>query len=123
MNVPADPDSDPSLSNSPMSYPSDSSDGEYSKKMRCMKENKKNCQNENSFNDPIKKCAKLTAKLVTAAQKSKIIKFKFDDYLIHWRGYLLSFMNSLLKQLSLFKEIYMFLIDYPSIRGEDLPDH
>ena len=69
LNVPADPDADPSLSDSPLSYPSDSSDGEYSKQNQCMKKNKKNCQSKNSSNDPIKKCAKLTANLLTASQK------------------------------------------------------
>ena len=59
LNVPADPDSDPSLSDSPMSYPSDSSDGEYSKQRRCMKENKNNCQSKNSFNHPIKSAQSL----------------------------------------------------------------
>ena len=42
-NVPADPDSDPSLSDSSLSDSSYSSDGEYSKQRRCTKKNKKNC--------------------------------------------------------------------------------
>ena len=60
-----------------------------------MKKNKKNCQSKNSFNDPIKKCANITAKLLTAAQKSKVIKFKWDEDPLQRRGYFLSFMNYL----------------------------
>ena len=37
------------------------------------------------FDDPIKKCAKLTAKLITAAYKSKVIKFKLDEDPLHRR--------------------------------------
>ena len=68
-NVPDDPDSDPSLSDCSLSESSNSLDGEYSKQRRFMKKNEKNCQSKNSVNDPIKKCAKLTAKLLTASQK------------------------------------------------------
>ena len=39
------------------------------------------------------------------------------------RFYFLSFINSLKTVLSQFSDTYMFLMDYPSIRGEDLPDY
>ena len=32
-------------------------------------------------------------------------------------------MNSLKNLLSQFSETYMLLMDYPSIRGEDIPDY
>ena len=92
LNVPADPGSDPSFSNYSLSYPSDSSDGEYSKQRQQMKNYKKNCQSKNSFNDTIKKCAKLTAKLLTAAQKWNVIMVKWYEDPLHRWHYFLSFM-------------------------------
>ena len=41
-----------------------------------MKSNKNKFRIKKRFDDPIKNCAKLTAKLLTDAYKSKVIKFK-----------------------------------------------
>ena len=70
----------------------------------------------------MKKFSKLTAKLLTVTYKSKITRFKLDEDPLQRRFYLLSFMNSL-KYFSQFKETYMLLMDYPLIRGKDLPDY
>ena len=45
------------------------------------------------FDDPIKKCAKLTAKLITAECKLNFIKFKLDEDPLQNRVYFLYFMN------------------------------
>ena len=45
--------------------------------------------------DPMKSCARLTEKLLTTAYKSKIIKFKLDDYPLQPRIYFLTFLESL----------------------------
>ena len=45
--------------------------------------------------DPIKLCARLTAKLLTTVYKSKIIKFKMDEDPIQRRIYFLNFVESL----------------------------
>ena len=73
------------------------------------------------FDDPIKKCANLTANLITSAYKSEVIKFKSDENPLQRREYLLSFMNSLRIGLSQFTETYMLLMNYPPIRREELP--
>ena len=70
------------------------------------------------FDDPIKKCVKLTSKLLTYAYKQKVVKFKLDDYPLHCQVYLLSFTNSIKIVLSTFSETYMLPMDYPFIRGE-----
>ena len=44
-----------------------------------MKKNKNKSWSKKIFNDPIKKCAKLTSKLLTTVYKSKAIKFKLDE--------------------------------------------
>ena len=70
------------------------------------------------FDDPIKKCTKLRAKLLTYAYKSKVVKLKLDEYpLITW-VYFLSFIYSLKIVLSPFSVTCMLLMDYPSIRGD-----
>ena len=63
-NVPADPDSHPSFSYYYLSYSSDSSENNYYKIMRRTKKNKIKHRSKNRYNEPIKKCAKLTAKLL-----------------------------------------------------------
>ena len=45
-----------------------------------MKNNNNKRRSKTDFNDPIKKCASLTAKLITAAYKSNVIKFELDEY-------------------------------------------
>ena len=74
-------------------------------------------------NDPIKKCARITAKLLKAAHNSKIKKFKLDDDPLKHHIYFLYFINTLKIVLSKFKESYMMIMDYPSIRGEDFPEY
>ena len=44
---------------------------------------------------PIKLCANLTAKLLTKAYKSKIIRFKMDEDPLQSRIYFLTFIDSL----------------------------
>ena len=67
LNVPDDPNSDPSSSYSSSSESYDSSDENYYKQIRRVKENKNKLRSKTRFDDPIKKCAKLTAKLLTDA--------------------------------------------------------
>ena len=63
----------------------------------------------------------ITAELISATYKAKVIKLKLDgDSLQSW-VYFISFMDSLKIILSKFKETYMFLMDYTYIRGRDLP--
>ena len=63
LNVQADPDSYPGLSYYFLSSSYDFSDSKYHKQIRRTKNNKRKSRNKNIF-DPIKKCAKLTAKLL-----------------------------------------------------------
>ena len=62
--------------------------------MTCKNEKKK-CRSKTHFNDPIKKCVNLTAKLLTYAYKPNIIKFKLVEDPLHRQVYFLYFMNSL----------------------------
>ena len=68
-NVPADPDSDPSLSDSSSLESSDSYDDKYYKRRRHVKNDKNKCQGKTRFGDTIKKCANITAKLITSTYK------------------------------------------------------
>ena len=74
--VPADSDSNTSLSNSSSSEPYDSSDDEYYERRICAENNKKKLQSKTRFDDLIKKYANITAKILTAVYKSKVTKFK-----------------------------------------------
>ena len=67
LNVPAESDSDPGFSDSSWSDSYDSSDDEYYKRIQHAKNNKKKQWNKTRSGDPIKKYAKLTANLLTAA--------------------------------------------------------
>ena len=70
--------------------------------------------------DPIKLCTRLTARLMTAAYKSKIINFKlYEDPLQH-RIYFLTFVESLGMIFSQHKETCEVLLDYPKIGGENI---
>ena len=69
------------------------------------------------FYDPIKNWAKLTAKLLADAYKSKVIKFKLYEDLLHFRVYFLYFVNLLKIVSSQFTETYKLLMEYPSIIG------
>ena len=69
-----------------------------------MKKNKKKRQSKNRF-DPIKKCAKLTAKLPTDAYKLRVVKFKLDENPLQHRVYFLYFDHFLFKNVTKYKEI------------------
>ena len=94
-NVPANTDSDPGLSDSYLYNSSDSSDYDYYNIILFAKKNKNKGQSKTGFDEPIKKCENLTAKLLKSAYKSSFIKFKLDKYPLHHRVYFLSVINSL----------------------------
>ena len=70
--------------------------------------------------DPIKICAKLTAKLLTTLYKTKIIKFKMDEDPIKRQIYYFFFIESLEMIFSQYKETCEVLLDSPKIGGEDI---
>ena len=104
--------SDSSLSDS------DSSDEIGYKIKRCNKK-KKHRKNKQG---PIKLCAKVTAKLLTSAYKSKVLKFKLDEdpHLLQHCISFINFMESLNMIFSQYKETCEVLLDYPTIGGEDI---
>ena len=103
-----DDSSDPSSSDD-----SDSSDdSHYRRKRRKNKEHQKK--------DPIRLCATLSAKLLTTAYKSKIIRFKMDEDPLQRWIYFLTFIDSLDMIFSLYRETCEFLLDYPKIGGDDV---
>ena len=65
-------------------------------------------------------CAKLTAKLLTTAYKSKIIKSKLDEDLLQRHIYFLTFVESLYMVICLYKETCEVLLYYPKIGGEGI---
>ena len=93
-----DDSSDPSLSDD-----SDSSDDSHYRRKR--RKNKKHREK-----DPIRLCATLTAKLLTTAYKSKIIRFKIDEDPLQRRVYFLTFIDSLDMIFSQYRETYEFLL-------------
>ena len=93
--------SDPSSSGD-----SDSSnDSDYRSKRRKIKSNQKK--------DLIKLCAHLTAKLLTATYKSKIIRYKKYEDPLQRRIYFLTFVESPEMTLSQYTETCEVLLDYP----------
>ena len=124
-HVPADLESDPSLSDSSLSKSDSLDDSNYSKSKGNKRDKNKVCQkhrkkdfsdsllsysdssNESEYRrkrrknkshqkkDPIKLCAILTEKYLTKAYKSNIIKFKLYEDPIHHRVYFLTFVESL----------------------------
>ena len=70
-------------------------------------------------NYPIKLCARLTAKWLTTEYKSKIIKFKLDEYPLQRRIYFLTFVESMEMIFLQNKETCEVLLDYPKIGGEN----
>ena len=74
-NVPDKPDSDPSFSDSSSSDSSDISDDEYYKQRQCAKNYKQKLRSKKRFGDPIKECAELTTKIITAMYKANVIEF------------------------------------------------
>ena len=75
-HVPIEPDSDPSFPDYSSLDSSDSSDSGYSKQRR---RTRKKRWSKMHNNDPIKKCAKLTYKLLKSAYNSKVERFKLDE--------------------------------------------
>ena len=63
--------------------------------------------------DLIRLCATLTAKLMTTAYKSKIIRFKMDEDPLQRRIYFLTFIDSLDMIFSQYREDCKVLLDYP----------
>ena len=103
-----DDPSDPSLSDD-----SDSSNESHSRPKR--RNNKKHRKKY-----PIKQCADLTAKLLTTAYKSKIIRFKMDEDPLQRRIYFLTFIDSLDMIFSQYRETFEVLLDYPKVGGDDV---
>ena len=100
-----DDSSDPSSSDD-----SDSSeDSHYRRKRRKDKKHWKE--------DPIRLCATLTAKLLTTAFKSKIIRFKMDEDPLQRQIYFLAFIDSLDMIFSQYRETCEVLLDYPKTGG------
>ena len=96
-----------------MSSEYDSSDeSDYKSKRRHKKKNQ-----WKKKQDPIKLCAKLTAKLLKTAYKSKVLKFKLDDNPLHCRINFRTFMESLEMIFSQYKETCEVIRDYQTIRG------
>ena len=71
--------------------PSSSDDSDSSDDIHYRRKRRKNKKHRK--NDPIKKCATLTAKLLTAAYKSKIIRFRMDEDPLQRRIYFLKFVE------------------------------
>ena len=103
--------SDPSSSDN---YDS-SDDSDYRRKQRKKKSHQKK--------DIIKLCARLMAKLLTTAYKSKIITIKMDEDLLQRRIYFLTFVESLEMIFSQYTETCEVILDYPKIGGDDIEDY
>ena len=101
-----DDSSDPSSSDD-----SDSSDDSHYRRKRCKKK-------KNRKKNPIKLYANLTAKLLTTAYKSNIIRFKMDEDPLQRRIYFLTFVELLEMIFSKYTENCEVLLDDPKI-GRD----
>ena len=64
----------------------------------------------------------LTAKLLTTAYKSKIIRFKLDENPLQRRIYFLTFIDSSNMIFPQYRENYEVLRDYPKTEGENVKD-
>ena len=73
-------------------------------------------------NNPIKLCARLTAKLLMTAYKSKIFKFNIYEDPIWRRIYFFTFVESLDMIFSQNKETYEVLLDYQKKGGYNIKD-
>ena len=107
-------ESDPSSSDD--SDDSDSSDDGHSRR-------RQHTHTEHRKKDPIRLCANLTAKLLTTAFKSKIIRFKLDEDPLQHRIYFLTFIDSLNMAFSQYRETYEVLRDYPKMEGGNIKDY
>ena len=92
---------------------SDSSDDIHYRRKR--RKNKKHWEK-----DPIRLCATLTAKLLTTAYNSKIIRFKMDEYPLQCWIYFLTFIDSLDIIFSQYRETCEILLDYTKIGVGDV---
>ena len=63
--------------------------------------------------DPNRLCATLTAKLLTTAYKSKIVRFQMDEDPLQRRIYFLIVIDSLDMIFSQYRETCEVLLDYP----------
>ena len=72
---------------------------------------------------PIRLCANLTAKLLTTAFKSQMIRFKLDEDPLQSRIYFLTFIGSLNMVFSQYRETCEVLIDDPKIGGDNVKDY
>ena len=70
--------------------------------------------------DAIRLCATLTAKFLTTAYKSKIIRFKMDEDPLQRRVYFLTFVESLEILFSQYTETCEVILDDPKIGGNDV---
>ena len=104
-----DDSSDPSSSDD-----SDDSDSSEDNHYRCRR--RKNKKHRKRY--PIRLCATLTSKFLTTAYKSKIIRFKLDEDPLQRRIYFLTFIDSLNKIFSQYRETYEVLKYYPKMGGE-----
>ena len=57
------------------------------------KYNKKKLRSKTPFHETTKKCAKLTAKILTDGYKSKVVELKLDEDPLQRRFYFLSCLN------------------------------
>ena len=104
-------ESDPSSSDD--SDDSDSSEDVHYRRRR-------HIHTEHRKNEPIRLCATLTAKLLTTAFKSKMIRFKLDEDPLQRRIYFLTFIDSLNMGFPQFRETYEVLRDYPKMEGKNI---
>ena len=97
---------------------SDDSDSSDNSDYRCKRQKNTNHRKK----DPIKLCTHLTAKLLTTAYKSKIIRFKMDEDPLQRRISFLTFVESMEMIFSQYKETCEVLLYYPKIRGGDIKE-
>ena len=72
-NVPSDPDSDPNLSEYSSSESSELPDNKYYKWLRGAIKDKNDLQSKPHFDDSIKNCAKVTAKLIMLCTNQRLL--------------------------------------------------
>ena len=89
-----------------------SDESDYRRKRRKKKSHRKK--------DPIKLCARLTAKLLMTAYTSKIIKFKLDEDPLQSRILFITFVESLEMIFSKYEETCGLLLDYLQIVGKNI---
>ena len=108
-----DDSSDPSSSD-------DSDDSDSSEESNYRRRRRKNKKHRKK--DPIRLCATLTAKLLTTAFKSKIIRFKLDEDPLQRWIYFLTFIDSLNMIFSQYRETFEVLKDHPKMGGGNVKD-